>query len=239
MVTSEGVSNPVSLPDALANLAGAKHAKVLQAHLRHLRDAYGHGNRTLFFDELVTAYLLAFFDPTLRSLRSIEDVTSDQHLHPRRLCRSTMSDAHALMDARLLEPIIRRLQAQVRDLRRTDGQLDRLLRDVQLVDGSFFAAAADVAWALRRPLGGSRQARLDLRLDAATLLPVTLRVSGKGQSEASRAGEQVQPGAIYVADRGFGEPRVRVRAARRWRRLRPAGQGGVELRGAGAPDRGR
>ena len=229
----------MSLPDALANLAGAKHAKVLQAHLRHLRDAYGHGNRTLFFDELVTAYLLAFFDPTLRSLRSIEDVTSDQHLHPRRLCRSTMSDAHALMDARLLEPIVRRLQARVRDLRRTDGQLDRLLRDVQLVDGSFFAAAADVAWALRRPLGGSRQARLDLRLDAATLLPVTLRVSGKGQSEASRAGEQVQPGAIYVADRGFGEPRVRVRAARRWRRLRPAGQGGVELRGAGAPDRGR
>ncbi len=191
------------LPGALANLACAKHAKVLQAHLRQLHDAYGHGNRTLFYDELVTAYLLAFFDPTLRSLRAIEDVTSDQHLHPRRLCRSTMSDAHALMDARLLEPIVRRLQARVRDLRRTDGQLDRLLRDVQLVDGSFFAAAADVAWALRRPLGGSRQARLDLRLDAASMLPVTLHVSGTGQSEASRASEQVQRGAIYVADRGF------------------------------------
>jgi DDE family transposase len=198
------VSEPTALPDALANLAGATHAKALQTHLRHLRGAYAHGNRTLFYDELVTTYLLAFFDPTLRSLRAIQDFTSDEaHLHPRKLCRSTISDANALMDARLLEPIIAHLQARVHDLRRTDGQLDRLLRDVQLVDGSFFAAAADVAWALRKPRGPSRQARLDLRLDAATMLPVTLHVSGTGQSESARAAERVEPGAIYVADRGF------------------------------------
>jgi hypothetical protein len=199
-----GVSQPVAPPKALANLAGAKPAKALQQHLRHLRDVYAHGNRRLFYDELVTAYLLAFFDPTLRSLRAIEDFTTDEHLHPKKLCRSTISDANALMDARLLEPIIAHLRARVPNLPRADGQLDRLLRDVQLVDGSFFAVAADVAWALRKH-GGSRQARLDLRLDAASLLPVTLRVSGAGpgQSEPTRAAERVEPGAIYVADRGF------------------------------------
>jgi hypothetical protein len=107
------------------------------------------------------------------------------------------------MDARLLEPIIAHLRARVRDLPRADGRLDRLLRDVQIVDGSFFAAAADVAWALRTARGSSHQARLDLRLDAATMLPVTLQVSGRGQGEASRAAERIQPGAVYVADRGF------------------------------------
>ena len=87
-------------------LAGQKYAALLQKHLGQLRKVYSHGNRTLFYDELVGAYLLAFFNPTLRSLRTIDDFTVDPSRHPRRLCRSTLSDANALMDARLLEPII-------------------------------------------------------------------------------------------------------------------------------------
>lgn len=174
---------------------------MIERQLRPVRGAYDHGNRKLFYDELVGAYLLAFFNPTLRSLRAIDDFTRDEHLHPRRLCRSTMSDANALMDPRLLEPIIRRLQAQVRDLPRTDGPLHRLLRQVQLVDGSFFASAANVAWSLRQHQ--AHKARLDLHLDASTMLPVKLQVSGKGQSEGSRAKERVEPGVIYVHDRGF------------------------------------
>jgi transposase len=184
------------------SLAGTKQAAVLQKHLRHLRKAYAHGNRKLFYDELVSAYLLAFFNPTLRSLRAIDDFSSDEHLHPRRLCRSTMSDANALMDARLLEPLIGQLQRRVTDLRRRDGQLARLLQQVQLIDGSFFNAAADVTWALRQR-HGALKTRLDLRLDGSTLLPVSLMVSGKGESESKRAAQRIEPGVIIVADRGF------------------------------------
>lgn len=93
------MSDP-AIVDPWATLAGRKHAAALQNHLRHLRKAYRHGNRTLFYDELVTAYLLAFFNPTLSSLRTIDDFTRDAQRHPRRLCRCTMSDANALMDAR-------------------------------------------------------------------------------------------------------------------------------------------
>jgi hypothetical protein len=186
----------------IERLAGAKHAAVLQKHLRHLRKSYGHGNRKLFYDELVCAYLLAFFNPTLRSLRAIDDFTSDEHLHPRRLCRSTMSDANALMDARLLEPLIRQLQTRVTDLRRRDGELARLLEQVQLIDGSLFASAANVVWALRQR-HDTPKARLDLRLHGSTLLPVSLVVSGKGESEPKQAQQRIEPGVIYVADRGF------------------------------------
>jgi hypothetical protein len=196
--------------EPLSRLAGAEHAALLQKHLRRLRQAYGHGNRTLFYDELVTAYLLAFFNPTLRSLRTIEDFSSDAHRHPRRLCRSTMSDANSLMDARLLEPIIAQLRSRLPDLRRRDGQLARLLGQVQLVDGSLFASAATVAWALRernctRDGGAATHShvRLDLRLDAATLLPRRLTVNGKGRSEPQAACVAIEPGVIYVADRGF------------------------------------
>jgi hypothetical protein len=109
------------------------------------------------------------------------------------------------MDARLLEPLIRQLQARVADLPRRDGQLARLLRQVQLIDGSFFAAAADVAWALRQHNGAAAaaKARLDLRLNGSTLLPLRLCVSGKGDSEPDVAAAHVEPGVIYVADRGL------------------------------------
>ena len=197
--------------DPLATLTGQKHVKLLQRHLQHLREAYDHGNRTLFYDELLTAYLLAFFNPTLRSLRAIDDFSSDEHRHPRRLCRSTMSDANALMDARLLEPIIRQLQARLpQPLRRTDGQLARLLEQAQVVDGSFFDSAATVVWALRdrkRTREGTSvthsHVRLDLRINAATLLPTHAQVNGKGRSEPAAACAAIEGGVIYIADRGF------------------------------------
>jgi len=186
----------------IESLAGQEHAAVLQRHLLRLREKYDHGNRTLFYDELVCAYLLAFFNPTLRSLRSIEDFTSDEHLHPRRLCRSTMSDANALMDARLLEPLVQQLQKRVVDLPRRDGRLGRLLQQVRLQDGSFFNAAADVAWALRHR-HPRYKARLNLTLNGATLLPTRVVISGKGQSEPHIAGGQIEAGMIVVADRGY------------------------------------
>ena len=198
--------------DPLATLAGAKQVALLQRHLRQLRKAYGHGNRKLFFDELVTAYLLAFFNPTLRSLRAIDDFSSVEHRHPRRLCRSTLSDANALMDARLLEPLIAQLRSRLGpDLRQRDGQLARLVDQVQLVDGSFFASAATVTWALRDRkrtvrdgvMAEHSHVRLDLRLCGATLAPIHAQVNGKGHSEPAAASRAIEPGVIYVADRGF------------------------------------
>ena len=213
-------------PTSLGELAGASHVALLQHHLLHLRDAYAHahGNRTLFYDELVTAYLLAFFNPGARSLRAIEDLSAaprvgaDGQLNTRKLCRSTMSDANALMDARLLEPLIRRLKSRVRDLKKQDGQLARLLEQVQIIDGSFFASAANVAWALKcrngrrstkdaagkpREVPFHFKVRLDLHLDGATLAPGRLSVNGKGTSEARSASQQVEPYTIHVTDRGF------------------------------------
>jgi len=192
-------------------LRGGKYVKLIAKHLRRLRRAYDHGNRELFYDDLVSAYLLAFFNPTLKSLRTIGDMSllpqAQEHLQVRKLCRSTLSDANALMDARLLEPLIAHLRKQIPDLKQRDGPLGRLLEQVQIVDGSFFAAAADVAFAIqkRAPAPNSppyHKVRLDLHLDGR-LLPRSLRISGNECSESDAAAKQIDPGAIYILDRGY------------------------------------
>jgi len=90
-------------------------------------------------------------------------------------------------------------------LRQRDGQLARLLEQVQVVDGSFFAAAATVTWALRGRSGSREHSdvRLDLRLCGSTLLPARLSVSGRGESEPQQARQAIEPGVIYIIDRGF------------------------------------
>lgn len=201
-------------------LLGSKYVKHLEKHLRRLRQAYPHGNRQLFYDDLVTVYLLAFFNPTVRSLRTLDDLSqlpdTQELLHIRRLCRSTLSDANALMDARLLEPIIARLRQALPDLEQRDGQLARLLKQVKLVDGSFFAAAADVVWALHKRKGNIKpgksrrgssekysKVRMDLHLSGWDLLPCHIAVQGKGTSEPDSAAQHIAPHSIYVADRAY------------------------------------
>ena len=203
------------MPAQVLVLLGGKYVRFLDQHLHRLRKTYDHGNRTLFYDQLASTYLLAFFNPTLRSLRTIEDISATpeftQWLNRGRVPRSTMSDANALMDPRLLEPIIAQLRQQIPALSKQDRPLWRLLQDVVLVDGSFFAAAADVAYALGQrarksdPRGERRcfKMRLDMQLDAGSLLPRHLGVHGKGTSEAAAARKHIEPGCIYVLDRGY------------------------------------
>jgi hypothetical protein len=192
-------------------VTGGKYVRMLEAYVQKLRSsASSHGNREMFLDDVVIAHLLAFYNPTLRSLRTFEDFSqtrqAQRHLSVRRLCRSTLSDFHRIADASLLEPIVRRLQ-QVADTRRTaPAGLPETLGKVLAVDGSFFALAADVAWAVRRGTnqGGKKaSARLDVHLNVASGLPEIIDVSGYETSEAEHAARSIQPGAIHVYDRGI------------------------------------
>jgi hypothetical protein len=191
-------------------LLGATYVAFLEGHLRQLRHAYGHANRVVFYDDLVVAYLMAFFHPTVRSLRTLDDLSQvpamARHLSTDRLCRSTVSDANALFDAQLLEPLVEHLRARVPQLKQRDPQLAELLKQVIAFDGSLFTVASDVAWALRqrRPNGKGRAAvRLNLKLDCASGLPEGVAVTGAGTSESDAAAKMIEPGCVYVQDRGY------------------------------------
>jgi Transposase DDE domain len=201
-----------SLPNWPEPIIGAKYVRILEKHAVALRGANAHGNRDLFLDDVVIAHLLAFFNPTLRSLRTIEDFSkthqAQRHLSVRRLCKSTLSDFHRVADPTLLQPIVSRLQAEAarQGGRRLPADLPQTLGTVLAADGSFFRLAADVAWAVGRATNSGKKkagARLDIHLNVGTWLPEIIDVSGRETSEAEHAARAFQPAAIHLYDRGI------------------------------------
>jgi hypothetical protein len=207
------VAEQEPLPLWPEKVEGGRLVRELERHVQSLRDESAHGNRELFLDDVFLAYLLSFFNPTLRSLRTIEDFSqtrqAQRHLSTRRICRSTLSDFNKLADPARLEPIVAALRGALS--RKSAGQgrsnLHGLVKQVLAVDGTFFAAAADVAWAIghRNQTATSRyRARLDVQMNITTWLPEVISVPEPGEGEAQSAAQFVQPGAIHIYDRGYG-----------------------------------
>jgi hypothetical protein len=197
-------------PVRAEELFGGKYVRSLQAHLARLRAAHAHPNRTLFFDDVAVAYLLAFFSPAIRSLRILDDFSQTppmrQQTSVERIPRSTLSDANKVFDPALLEPIVEDLRARVPDLTRADPKLGELTRRVRAVDSSLFTVAATVTWALqqRRPNHKKRATvRLNLQLAAAIGTPEGVSIGGAASSEAQALMSNLEPDLIYVMDRGY------------------------------------
>jgi hypothetical protein len=191
---------------------GGKYLRVLERHLPALRTVAVHGNRQLCYEDVLIVHLLAFFNPTLRSLRTLEDFSPTRHaqryLLVRKLCKSTLADFHRLVEPTVLEPLVVHLHraAVGRGSVRSKLELPATLGQVLAVDGAFFAVAADVVWAVRhRTNQGRRRAsvRLDVHLDVSTWLPEVVALGGQGQSEAQQAAQHLRPGALHLYDRGI------------------------------------
>ena len=193
---------------------GGRLVGELARHVQALRDEENaHGNRELFLDDVFLAYLLAFFNPTLRSLRTIEDFSQtapgaassldppDLQEHAIGLQQAGGPDAAGADPSGPACALSRKQAGQ----RRPD--LLGLVKQVLAVDGTFFAAAADVAWAIghRNQTATSRyRARLDVQIDIATWLPEVISVPEPGEGEACSAAQFIRPGAIHIYDRGYG-----------------------------------
>lgn len=204
------------LPD---QIVGAKYVRLLQKLVRSLREEDGHGNRQLFLDDVFVAYLLAFFNPTVRSLRTVEDLSqtpqAQKHLSVERICKSTLSDFNKLVDPQRLAPIMEALRQRLSAKHvgagrigagRIETDLSELLRQTVAVDGTFLHAVADVAWSVASSNNHQtvrHRARLDAHLNVSTWLPEAIVVPAPGQSEADSAIEHIQSGRIYVYDRGY------------------------------------
>jgi len=197
-------------PIVESDLFGGGYVAQLQKHLGHLRE-HAHGNRLLHFDSLVTALLLAFYNPTCRSLRTLEGLSRLESIQDQTgmdsICRSTTSDALACFDPALLLPTIQDLRNRLPALKRADPELAQITQQIIAADGSYFNIYADVAWAIhltRRNGKPGAEIRLNLQLDVRNLTPVAASVSGDdGCSEGAAFIPDLVTGAIYLADRNF------------------------------------
>jgi hypothetical protein len=193
---------------------GGKYVRLLEKSMQGLRAEDEHGNRQLHLDDVFVAYLLAFFNPSVRSLRTMEDFSqtrqAQKHLSVSKICKSTLSDFNMLVDPKRLEPILKTLRDQLtakqpgRPLPEND--LQALLKHTVAVDGTFLHAVAEVRWAIANSNNHGtvrHRARLDARVNVSTWLPEAIVVPEPGQSEADSAIEHLIAGFLYLYDRGF------------------------------------
>lgn len=172
-----------------------------------------HGNTELGLADTLLVLLAAFFNPMARSLRQIEHLSqmpwAAEHLDGKRVCRSTLSDALARFDPEQLKPVIDGLMKQIPHLARRDGDLAQVCRKIIAADGSTFALAADVAWAMIHQRGGKDPrshgtCRLNMQLCIDSFTPVDLSVSGADEGgEAAAFAKRILPGVTYLFDRNF------------------------------------
>lgn len=195
-----------------ASLVGRKYLNLLQGYLADLRQCYTHPNRVLFYDDLVIVYLLSFFNPAINSLRCIEDLSLvpgvNQQLSVQALCKSTLSDANSLFDPAHLTGLIQALRQDLPELKRHDPDLQQLLDQVQVFDGSFFRLAGEVDWAYHSTRRGGKPLasfRLNCQYCLKTGTPSGLSINGDdGTGEGTAALELLSPEAeqIYLFDAG-------------------------------------
>jgi hypothetical protein len=196
-------------------ITGQTYLALIDQYVQRLRSLYAHHNRLLFYDDVVIVYLMAFFNPVLRSLRDIEDASQlpgvREHLSVEAVCKSTLSDANSLFDPEHLQGLMAELGRHLPNLRQMDRSLDHLLEQVMIFDGSFFRTAADVTWALQsnnqytkaKGQGGSGYVRLNCQFCMATGTPCGVSVNGDDHvGEGAAATALIQPGHIYLFDRG-------------------------------------
>jgi hypothetical protein len=171
-----------------------------------------HGNTQLQLFDALVVLLAAFFNPMVRSLRLIEQLSQMQWvqragLEKNRICRSTLSDAFERFDPEQLRPLIQALVGQVPNLGRIDKDLEGLCKQIIAADGSMFTLMSETAWALHhtKPNGKKQaQCRLDVQLDIDRFSPVDVSLAGDAQgSEAGALTGRIRPNVIYLIDRNF------------------------------------
>ncbi|MCH8806602.1 MAG: IS4 family transposase [Planctomycetes bacterium] len=201
---------PAPIPIPKDQVMGRRFIRLLEGQLHHLREHANHGNRCFFYDQLVVAHLLAFFNPILAGLRKIEDVFDVPAVRKRlkmpRVPKSTLADAQRLFDPELLLPLFESLKERA-DIQEHDPRLDGLTNKLLAVDGSFLAVAARIAWAIYNHSAKNNvtqgNVRVHMHFDILRGVPEHATLTGGQASEAEQLRQALRSDCFYVMDRGF------------------------------------
>jgi hypothetical protein len=189
-------------------LQGCKYFRILGPLFTHLhtvgteRDRAG--NRQLFYDQYATLMLLYFFNPTVTSLRGVQQTTTltkvQERLGIRRTSLGALREAAYVFDAALLHEIVTTLGAQLRPYVPLAEQ--EALAQLTAVDGSLLPALPRMAWALWQD-DQHRAAKMHVAFAVLRQGPVEVTVTAGNGSERAAWRGRVQPGGFSVVDRGY------------------------------------
>lgn len=192
------------------DLQGFKYFKVLRPFLEKLRSVGAErdraGNRKLHFDQYGSLILLYFFNPIVSSLRGIQQASGlkkvQKALRCSRASLGSLSEATAVFDAEVLKEVIGELAAKVQPLA---GKKDlEGLENLTAVDGSLLPALPKMAWALWMN-ETNRAAKMHLVFEVMRGIPRKVSMTEGNASEAKQLRDLLEPGRLYVTDRGYTE----------------------------------
>jgi hypothetical protein len=194
---------PVTTPD----LHGLQYFRLLGPLFTHLhtvgtaRDRAG--NRQLFYDQYATLLLLYFFNPTVTSLRGLQQLTTFAHVQAqfgiRRTSLGALSEAASVFDAALLHAVLTALSGQLQP--HLSGAEQAALASLTAIDGSLLPALPRMLWAMWQD-DQHRAAKMHVAFAVLRHGPIDVTVTAGNASERAELRRLVQPGGFYVFDRG-------------------------------------
>ena len=194
-------------------LQGFKYFELIDELLARLRPVGTErdraGNRELYFDQYATLMILYYFNPTVTTLRGLQQFTTLAKVQ--RLCGvkptslGSLSEGARVFDPEALAPIVAELAAQtVQQGTRLPAAKEAALAGLIAVDGSLLKALPRMAWALWQD-ATHRAAKMHVAFAVFPGLPVGATVTAGNGSERDELRKLVQPGGFYVADRGYAD----------------------------------
>lgn len=185
--------------------------RLIQPALRLIKRLHGvgaerdhAGNRQLFFDQYAVLLLMYFCNSALTSLRALQQAAgwekTRRTLGIERTSLGSLSEAARVFDAESLRPIVQELATQAVPL--ATGREAEALKGLTAVDGSIFAALPRMAWALWMD-AEHRGVKLHLHFDVLKGVPADATLTPAACSEGEALAGSLQPGCLYVVDRGY------------------------------------
>jgi hypothetical protein len=207
-------------PRQLRGLGQLRRLLPMLADLRDdgcARDAAG--NRELHFDQYVTLCLLYLFNPTLDSMRALQQASAldkvSEALGVKRFSLGSFSESVRLFDPAKLKAVAQRLAGELGPVNADPRVAPHLGgRPLKLVDGTVLDAVATVAAAVWLPFKDGRVKhawKLHVTFDFDTFCPepggvelTDARNTGKSD-EKNVLRKRLRPQCCYVTDRWFAQ----------------------------------
>jgi hypothetical protein len=198
------------VPVKVKDLQGFKYFDMVLPLLARLHDAGTQDdkakNRHLFYDQYIALMLLYFFNPILTSLNGLLQASNLDKVRKTTGCghvsKGALSEAQGVFEASLLEGIIAELAEQVAPVSPPENLA--ALKDLTAVDGSLLPALPRMAWALWLD-EQHRAAKMHVHFEVLRGIPVCVSVTEGNGSETEQLRQHLQPGRLYVKDRGYAD----------------------------------
>lgn len=196
-----------------SQLQGFKYVKALSGLLERLQDAGCQrdraGNRILHMDQYVSLLLLYMFNPICTSLRALQQASELQKVQRilgcARASLGSLSESARVFDSDLLKNVIEELSDQLPAVSKIPG-FDEKKGILTAVDGTLVEAVANMAWATWR--SDRNGIKIHTQFEILKGVPVDMEVTDANANEKSVLSEKLQPGRIYVTDRGYAKYRL-------------------------------